>query len=190
MLRLETGGPRQLFMEIGRDQADRIELRVRVLQGGARRPAVVVEDQDIFEHGVALVDSIPVDVRLHDLLHLGPRQQGRGSPVVGTADQDFACPDRIPLPETPVAPLLALGRQLEGGVKVGHHPDRPARRVGGRAGRSVCQHLRRRHLLVAGAERTDIARRDCLPGGLGEGVRPAGALGCHGHPAAGDQILT
>src|SRR5438045_2954312 len=76
---------RQLVEEAGRNQRDRIELRVRVLQRGTGRSPMVIEDQYVLERRVLGVMPISVDVGLHDLLHLAARQQRSRGAMIGTA---------------------------------------------------------------------------------------------------------
>src|SRR5437879_5892402 len=95
----EAARARRLVAKTGRLDADRVQLRVRVLERGARRTAVVVEDQAMLERPVARVMLVTVDIRLDDLLDLVPRQLRRGRPMIGAADQHLAGPDRVALPE-------------------------------------------------------------------------------------------
>src|SRR2546428_13772713 len=66
VLTSEAARALQLVVEARRPDADRIQLRVRVLERGARRPTVVVEDHDMLEHSVARVLLAAVDIRLND----------------------------------------------------------------------------------------------------------------------------
>src|SRR5947208_9421180 len=182
--------PRQLVEEAGRNQRDRIELRVRVLERGTGRPAVVIEDQYVLKRRVLRVMPISVDVGLHDLLHLAPRQQWSRGAVIGAADQHLAGADRIPLPETAIMLLLAIRLEAECRIQVWDHTDPPALRIGSRAGGAIREDLRRRHGLMSWAEGADVAGSDELFSRLGEGIGPARALRRHRHPPPGNQVLS
>src|SRR6267143_1972179 len=68
LLLVETLPTLQLLGESRRDQADRIELRMGMLQRRARRATVVIEDRHMLEIGILGVMAIAIDVRLDDLL--------------------------------------------------------------------------------------------------------------------------
>ena len=133
---------------------------------------------------------IPVDVGLHDLLNLVARQQWSRASVIRTADQHLAGADRVPLPETAIMLLLAIGLEAECRIQIWDHSDPPALRIGSRAGGAIREDLRRRHGLMSWAEGAYVAGRDELFSRLCEGVGPARPLRRHRHPAPGNQVLS
>src|SRR6266853_904674 len=62
--RLEAARALQLGVKAGRLQPDRVKLRVRMLERGAGRTAVVVEDQHLLECPVARVMLVALDIGL------------------------------------------------------------------------------------------------------------------------------
>src|SRR2546423_7622424 len=122
---IKTARAFQLVSKGWRLESNRIELRVWVLERGAGRAAVVIEDQHVLERGIHRVVLIAVDVGPDDLLDLAPRQRRLHRPVIRTTEQDLAGTDRVALPETAFTLLLPVRFQSEVGVEVRDDPDRP-----------------------------------------------------------------
>src|SRR5213594_2236475 len=139
------------------DNRGRDELGVRVGLGGARFLSVVLEDQDVLEPLVPSKVDVPLLVRREDLLDLKVAEVGEVRVAVGRLHDDLVGADPVYGLEQLVDPPVDLPLDLEGGVLVRHAPDPPARRVRGSV-LAVREDLRRRHVLVAVAERALLGR--------------------------------
>ena len=173
-----------------RHDRQRDQLRVRVLERRARRRAVVLEHQDVAEAAVALEiehplaerPQHPLDLRLRHRRQRLDRDRGV-SMITSCAPMPFIR-SNMPSPSRSSVPSTCSAGNLFGTTR-----SVPAGRVRRAAVLPVREHLGRRHVLVARAERALIApeRRCPLEPEI---VRTLPPVGRDDDPAAGDGIFT
>ena len=171
------------------DDRKRDELGMRMREGGAGRPAVVAEQQQILEALIPIQVAVPLPVHPHRRRHLPRGQRGRVEGVARSFDDDFMGADAAHRLEESIVRRRRRPLDAQGGVLVGDDAHFPARRVGQAAGTPDGRDLRRRPGLLALAERAGggvirqwIPRRKVR--------RPGRPLGGDDHPPAGDGILS
>ena len=126
-------------------------------------------------------------VGVQDLLDVLDRQVGEVLVVLRRLDHDLVGADPVHLVVQPLAPPVERALDLERGELVGYHAHGPAGTVGRPAPGPIGEDLRRRAVLVAGAERAEMLL--LLVGDRDEAGGPAAALGRDDDPAADDRIL-
>src|SRR6266571_2726797 len=171
----------------GRDDGQRDQLRVRVLQRGPGGRAVVLEDQDVAEPGVFPQVQDAVAVRPEDVLKLLLRQARQRRLVIGRFDDHLvgAHPVHAIVEPNPLAPEIALDLQRRELVR--DHAQAPPRRVGRATGGTVREDLRRRLRFVPRTERAQRLGRNRRHH-LTEIGRALGSFGGDDHPPTDDRI--
>ena len=128
---------------------------MRVLEAGPARGADVLEEHAVDQPVVLLQVDQPIAIDPEDLADVVLGQGGHAHVMVGALDDDFVGADAGHHVVDPVAALVEVALDLEGGELVGDDADPPARAVGPRAEVAVGEDLGRRLVFVALAERAE-----------------------------------
>src|SRR5713101_4034880 len=163
------------------------ELRVRMLQRGASRFAVILEDQDVAEALVVLQVEHAVAIRPEDILHGPLGKRGERSGVIRRLDDHLVRPDSVHLVEGPFAFSVQVSFNSQRGIFVRHNADGPPRGIGAAAVASINQNLRRSLGFAAVTKRASSLpfRHDAFPQ---EFHRPLSTVRGNDDPAAGDGV--
>ena len=178
-----------LVQHAGRDDGQRNELGVRVLQRRSGRRALVFENQDVAQPTVFPEIQDAVAVSPEDVLEMFLGQARQRRLVIGGLDDHLVGAHAV----HPVIDADPLARDhafdLQSGKLVRDHTDAPARGVGRASVRPIRKDLRRRLRFVARTERTERLGRHRRQH-LAEVGRPMGPLGRNDHPPADDGIAS
>src|SRR2546422_835295 len=176
-----------LVHHVGRDDGQRDQLRVRVLQRGPGGLAVVLEDQDVAQPAVFPQVQDAVAVCPEDVLKLLLRQARQRRLVIGRFDDHLVGPHPAHAIVEPNAlpPEIALDLQLRELVR--RHAPRPPRRIGRAPGGTVREDLRWRLRFVPRTERAQRLGRKRRHN-LTEICRALGSFGGDDHPPTDDRI--
>ncbi len=174
-----------------RDRHDRRddELAVGVLQAGAGGGADVLEEHAVDQPRVLLQVDQAVAVGPEDLADIVLGEAGHADVVARALDDDLVGADARHLVVDPLAPLVQVPLDLQGGELVGHDPDAPAGPVGARPAVAIGEDLGRGLVLLPLAEGAEPPLGLRLRLAL-EVVRPLRPLVRDDHPATDDRVLT
>ena len=159
-----------------------------MLQRGAGRLAVVLEQHDVAEADVFLQVVDAIAERPQHFLDLPLGHLRHGQAVIGALDDHLVRADAVHLVVHAFALAVQLAFDAQRRKLVGHHAHAPSRLVRAAAG-AVGQHFGRGLLLVAVAEGAKArgGRRHRLADEIGGAAR---AVGRDDYPAARDRVLT
>jgi hypothetical protein len=177
-----------LLAHKGRHDWQRDQLRMRVLQRRAGRPAMILEQQDVAQAVVLPeVAHALAEGREHSLdFAFGHRRQRLV--MIGCLDDDLVRADPVHAVEHPLAFTVEPTLHLQRGELVGNDAQFPSGAIPD-AIRSIREHLRRRQVLSTRAKRAVPVALNLVP--LQPKVaRTLAALRRDDHPAAGDRVFT
>ena len=123
----ELGGAGQLLGDHDRDDGERDELRVRMLQRGAGGLAVILEDEDGLEAAILLEIEHALTEGEQDLGDGVGRHRRQGRRVVRALDHHLVSADSRHPVIGPLAARLELALDAQRGELVRDHTVRPAR---------------------------------------------------------------
>ena len=185
--RVVAGRARHLLGDHDGDDRGRDELRVGVLERGARGRAVVLEHQDVLEAWVLLEVDHAFAEREEHVRDGFDRERGERGRVRRRLDHDLVGADAVHPVEEPFARRLELPLDPEGGELVRHDAVRPPRPVRTALGAPAGEELGRGLVLVAlaedalGADRSHRLRDE-----IRGSARPVGR---DDHPPADDRVF-
>ena len=159
-----------------------------MLERRARRRAVILEQQDVAKPPILLQVEHPLAERPQHPLNLRFRHRRQRLVVIGRLDDHFVRADAVHPIEQPLAFPIEVAFHLQRGKLVRHDSKIPAGRIRPAAVLTEREHLGRRHVLAAGAERT-VFTPDDLSLFETEIVRALASIGGDDDPAAGDGIF-
>jgi len=158
-----------------------------VLQGGPRRGALILKNQNVAKPKIFLEVQNPVAIGPQDILQPLGGEVGKTLFVVRGFDDDFVGADAVHavIETEPFAAHVAL--HMQGGKFIGHHSHGPIGTVGIRGVRPVRKDFLRRQPFLSRAKRTH-GRRGGRRGRHAHVLRAAAPFSRHDHPAPDDRI--
>src|SRR5579884_2149275 len=122
-------GALELLNDLSRQNRQRDQLRVSVLQGSARGLSVILENQDVLEAAVFFQVQNAVSKGPQHIFHALGRKGGQGSVVIGGLDDDFVGADAVHLVEHALGLPVQIAFNTQGRELVGNDANGPARGV-------------------------------------------------------------
>ena len=173
----------QLFLHLARQDWQRDQLRVRVLERRARGRTVILENHDVPQPDVPFQIKHPLAPGPEHLLDLRLRKRRERLRVARRFDNHFVRADAVHPIEEPLAFAIEIALDAQRRKFVGHDTDIPARAV------APGENLRRRLVFVSLAERAMLVAfgGDCFDLKIAGALLP---LGRDDDPAARDRIFS